>query len=74
MSLPREFETKLEHAVMMAGGGYHVHSDDPEIEGGYPLAEWITDRAEFGGKVYQRTIIVLTDWQEVSPCSDRWRD
>ena len=63
----RERETKVEHAVMMSGGGYHVRNDDPEIEDIYPLAKWIKSESRFGGKVYRRSIIVLDDWREVAP-------
>lgn len=67
MAVTHEFETKVEHAVEMSGGGYHVRCDDPEIETVYPLAKWIEAQSRFGGKVYRRTIIVLDDWQEVTP-------
>ena len=56
---------KIEHAVMMSGGGYHVRNDHPEIERIYPLARWIPDHQRFGGKVYTRTVIVVEDWHEV---------
>ena len=57
---------KVEHAVMMSGGGYHVRNDAPEIEDIYPLARWIKSEQRFGGKVYRRTIIVVDGWEEVS--------
>ena len=61
MGVTHEFESETETAVMMPGGGYHVR----------PTAEWVTPESRSGRKVYQRRIIVLVDWQEVSPCDDR---
>ena len=71
MSVTHEFETKTEHAVMMSGGGMHVRCDDALVEKACPLEDWIDVQFESDRKVYQRTIIVLDDWQEVSPCGDR---
>lgn len=60
-------ETVVEHAVLMSGGGMHVRYEDPEIERIYPLAQWIEHGHRFGGRVYRRTVIVVEDWEEVSP-------
>jgi hypothetical protein len=54
-----------EHAQLMSGGGFHVRNADPEIEKIYPLREWIRHGQRFGGQVYRRKVIVVTDWAKV---------
>lgn len=58
-------EVITEHAIQMSGGGMHVRCDDPAVEKVYPLAEWIPDHQQSGGKVWRRRIIVVDDWVEV---------
>lgn len=56
-------EVVTEYAQQMGSGEYRVRW--PGADKVYPLAEWIADRREDGGKVYRRCIIVVEDWQEV---------
>ena len=58
-------EPVVEYAQMRSGGGFHVRNSDPEIEDIYPLEQWIKASQRFGGKVYQRRVVVLEDWAEV---------
>lgn len=56
-----------EHATRTKGGTMHVRYTSPDIERVYPLAEWLEHMTEDGGKVYRRTIVVVSDWEEVTP-------
>jgi hypothetical protein len=58
-------EVVTEYATGMSGGGMNVRPDDPEIERAYPLDVWIEHRQRDGGRVYQRRIVVIDDWEEV---------
>jgi hypothetical protein len=57
--------TVVEHAVRMAGGGYHIRSDGQDIERIYPTEEWIEHQIRSGAMVYKRRVIVVEDWTEV---------
>ena len=52
-----------EHAIEMSGGGMQVRWKGAERV--YPLKDWIPAQQRFGGRVYQRKIIVVEDWTEV---------
>jgi hypothetical protein len=54
-----------EYAIGMAGGSMAVRPNDPESERFYPLADWIANHQTNGGKVFQRTVVIVTDWEEV---------
>lgn len=58
-------ETVTEHAIRMSGGAMQVRNGHPEIDRIYPLAEWIKHEQRFGGKVFRREIVVVSDWAEV---------
>lgn len=61
---PQMFQT-VEHATRTKGGTMHVRPNHPDVESNYPLETWIQHQLRDGGKVYQRTIVVLFDWTEV---------
>jgi hypothetical protein len=42
-----------------------IYPVDPEIECIYPLGERIRAGQRYGGKVFQRRVIVVDDWTEV---------
>lgn len=46
------------------GSGYLLRG--PEAERFYPLAEWIEDKRDNGGRVFRRRVIVVEDWTEVT--------
>lgn len=54
-----------EHAREMTGSHWLLRRDEPLTEKVYPLAAWIAQGQENGGKVYRRRIIVVADWEEV---------
>jgi hypothetical protein len=58
-------EPVTEHGQLYSSGGYLTRNPHPEIERIYPLAQWIPHQQRFGGKVWQRRIVVLEDWAEV---------
>lgn len=60
-------ERVTEHAVALVAGGMQVRSAGPDIERVYPLDVWIEHQQRHGSKVYRRTVIVVSDWEEVPP-------
>lgn len=56
-----------EHAILMSGGSMQVFNNDTENEDTYPLADRIRFRQRFGGKVYRRRVIVVDEWEELTP-------
>lgn len=58
-------EPVTEYGILMSGGGFHIRSDDPEVEKIYPLAQWLPRQRRFGGHVYRRRVVVVEDWVEV---------
>jgi hypothetical protein len=58
-------EAVTEYATGISGEGMNVRPDDPDVERAYPLDVWIEHRQRDGGRVYQRRIIVIDDWEEV---------
>lgn len=60
-STDEESAEVVEHGVQIAGGAKHIRpTDDQGTEAG-----WIQARKDEGGKVYERTVIVVDDWHEV---------
>lgn len=57
-------EHTVEYALAYAGGEMLVRNPDSELEEIYPIDKWVRAQARFG-HVYQRTVIVVTDWVEV---------
>jgi len=51
----------------MADGGYQVETVTPEHEDIYPLERRIKHRFRHGQGTYRRTIIVVSDWEEITP-------
>lgn len=54
-----------EHAQLYAGGSMLVRPNDPECERVWPTSEWSQAMTKLGGRVFRRTIIVVSDWEEV---------
>jgi hypothetical protein len=53
----------VEHALGYKSGDMQVRWSGADRI--YPLADWIPDQQQNGGKVYRRTVIVVDDWTEV---------
>lgn len=58
-------EIVTEHAEQYTSGAMLVRNPAPQVERVYPLAQWIVDQQDHGGKVYRRRIVVVDDWTEV---------
>jgi len=60
-------EPMTEYALGMAGGDMTVRSPRPDhLERRYPVAKWIRNEQQNGGKIYRRRIVVIEDWAEVT--------
>lgn len=55
-----------EHAQLMAGGSMCVRPNDPECELIWSTDDWAQSMIRIGGKVFRRTIIVVSDWEEIT--------
>jgi hypothetical protein len=46
--------------------GFLVFDSSPEVEAAYPLADRINARRRLGGRISQRKVIVLSEWEELT--------
>jgi hypothetical protein len=67
---PSQAAREVEHALLMSGGDMQVRNPHPEIDRIYPLAQGIEHHQRHGAKVCRRTIIVVSDWEEVPPAGE----
>lgn len=54
-----------EYAVQYTDGEMKIRNSAPEIDRIFPLADWIKSNQRNGGKVYTRTVEIVSDWKTV---------
>lgn len=65
MTDAQEREPVVEYAQLFAGGSMLVRPNDAEVDKLWSVEEWTKVMIEQGSHVYQRTVIVVSDWKEV---------
>lgn len=56
----------VEYGQLYSSGGFLTFNDSPEIEAIWPMADRIKAGRMHGGHVYRRTIVVISEWEEVT--------